>query len=167
VVWGGGGVLVALLVIAAFTCNSPDTVEACPTPRAGTTAEGLLSTARSQAGFPVLYPCQLPAAQRLEGATVTGSPGRRQAEFVFEGPFDLTIRQSQFPPPVNPDPTGASRIVVDVFPNVQGTLIERNDGSTQALYHLFWTRNGLFYEVQAVGPPLQRRWILMVATSLQ
>lgn len=109
----------------------------------------------------------MPAAQRLEAATVTGTPGRQQVELIFAGPFELAIRQAQFPPSVDPDPSGASRIEVDLFSNVEATLIERNDGSEKAMYHLFWMRNGMYYELQAVGPPLQRRAILRVATSLQ
>jgi hypothetical protein len=135
-------------------------------PEPGTTAGDALLRARGQANFDVLYPCQLPGGERLESSSVTGTPGRQQAELVFAGPFDLTIRQSQYPPAVAPDPAGASRIVVDLFPNVRADLIERNDGSSRALYHLFWSRNGVYYEVQAFGPPLQRRHILMVATSL-
>jgi hypothetical protein len=109
----------------------------------------------------------VPGGQRLASASVIGPAGRQQAELTFEGPFDMAVRQSQFPPPVTPDPSGASRITVDLFPNVRATLIERNDGSSRALYHLFWEREGIYYEVQAVGPPLQRRAILLVATSLE
>jgi hypothetical protein len=98
---------------------------------------------------------------------VTGERGRQKAELTFSGPFDLTVRQSQFPPAVNPDPAGASRRFVDLLPNVRATLIEKNDGSNRALYHLFWEQNDLFYEVQASGPALQQRLILLVATSLQ
>lgn len=109
----------------------------------------------------------MPATQRLESATVTGAPGRQQVELIFAGTFELTIRQAQFPPAVNPDPSGASRSTVDLFPNTQAIFIERNDGSEKALYHLFWARNGIFYELQASGPPLQRRAILRIATSLE
>ena len=126
----------------------------------------MLRRTRTQANFDVLYPCQLPGGQRFESSSVTGTPGRQQAELVFAGPFDLTVRQAQYPPAISQDPAGASRIVVDLFPNVRADLIERNDGSSRALYHLFWTRNGIYYEVQAFGPALQRRVILMVATSL-
>ena len=49
----------------------------------------------------------------------------------------------------------------------RGILIERNDGTRDALYHLFWQQNGIYYEVQAFGPPLQRRAILEFARSLQ
>ena len=127
----------------------------------------MLSGLRSQARFAVLYPCQLPAGEKLSTVAIKGQPGRQQTELVFEGPFELAIRQSQFPPPVNPDPTGASRTTIDLFPNTPGLLIERNDGSSKALYHLFWDRAGVFYEVQAVGPPLQRRAIVLLATTLE
>ena len=156
-----------LLIFAAFTCSTSDSTDACELPREGSEEAQLLEAARRQAAFPLLYPCELPGATRLEAATVTGMPGRQQAEFVFAGPFEMSVRQSQFPPAVNPDPAGASRINVDLFPNVRAVLIERNDGSSKALYHLFWERNGIYYEVQAAGPPLQRRQILQVATSLQ
>lgn len=86
---------------------------------------------------------------------------------VFAGSFTLTLRQSQFAPLVNPDPTGASRVLVNLFPGVTVTLIEQNDGSQKALYHLFWEQAGLFYELQAAGPPQQRRLILQVAASLE
>ena len=151
----------------AATCEGSSPVSACPTPPPGSHADGLLAQARAQAGFTVLYPCQLPNAQELSTATVTGVAGRRQTELVFTGPFDLTIRQSQYPPAVSPDPSGASRITIDLFPNVRATLIERNDGSSRALYHLFWEQNGIHYEVQAVGPPQQRRLVLLIATTLQ
>ena len=127
----------------------------------------MLADARRQTGFTLLYPCQLPGATTLQSVAVTGNPGRQKAELIFSGPFELAVRQSQFPPAVNPDPTGVSRSDIDLFSNVRAILIERNDGSAKALYHLFWERNGLYYEVQAVGPPLQRRQILLVATSLE
>jgi hypothetical protein len=127
----------------------------------------LLARVRAESGFGLLYPCYLPNSQVLESATIQGSGGRQQADFVFDGPFDLTLRQSQFPPAVSPDPAGASRRIVDLFPNVRATFIERNDGTSKALYHLFWESNGLHYEIQAFGPALQSRAILQVARSLQ
>lgn len=158
----------ALIVVAALTCSGTSgPAEACPTPLPGSTGERALAQAQAQASFPIRYPCYMPAAQRLESATVTGPAGRQQVELIFAGPFELTIRQAQFAPQVNPDPTGASRSQVDIFPNVKAILIERNDGSQKALYHLFWSEGGMYYEVQAVGPPLQRRAIIRVATSLQ
>ncbi len=165
--YGLGGLSVALLGLAFATCSTSGLDNPCPTPAAGSEAGSLLADARSEAPFAVLYPCQLPAGEQLVGETVTGPAGRQQAELVFAGPFDLTLRQSQYPPPTNPDPTGASRSEIDLFPNVRAILLEVNDGTRKALYHLFWERDGLFYELQAVGPPLQRRQILQVATSLE
>jgi hypothetical protein len=127
----------------------------------------MLSDLRAKTRFAIVYPCYLPNAQDLTAATVQGNTGRQQAELVFSGPFDLTVRQAQFPPAVSPDPAGASKRAVDLFPNVQATLIERNDGTSKALYHLFWGTNGLYYEVQALGPPLQSQTILKIARSLQ
>jgi hypothetical protein len=127
----------------------------------------ILGQVRAQASFSVLYPCKLPLSQRFDSGTVVGNPGRQSVTLVFVGPFDLTVRQSQFPPAFNPDPVGASTTRVELFPDVRATLIERNDGSAKAQYHLLWERGGIYYEVQAIGPPLQRRHILNVATSLQ
>ena len=148
-------------------CGGGSTVDACPTPTPGSDQEAILQRTRQGAAFAVLYPCALPASQRLESGSVTGATGRQQAELVFAGPFSLTIRQSQFPPAVGPDPAGASRRTIDLFPNVRATLIEINDGSGDAQYHYFWERDGIYYELQAVGPPLQERTMRMVATSLQ
>jgi hypothetical protein len=155
------------VALALFTCSSNDPTSACPTPMPGSPQDDVLAQVRRQAGFGLLYPCYLPNAQVLESATVQGIAGRQQADMVFDGPFDLTLRQSQFPPAVAPDPAGASRRVVNLFPNVRATFIERNDGTSKALYHLFWETNGLHYEVQAFGPALQSRAILQVARSLQ
>jgi hypothetical protein len=127
----------------------------------------MVQRAREGARFTVLYPCKLPLTQVLDSTAVTGVPGRQQVELVWTGPFDLTVRQAQYPPAVSPDPTGTTRIIVNLYSNVAATLIERNDGSGRALYHLFWKRDNMYYEVQAFGPPLQRRAILAVATSLQ
>lgn len=96
-----------------------------------------------------------------------GETGRQRVELVFQGAFDMTLRQAQVPPPVTPDPTGASRITVRLFDNVPASLIESNDGTGDALYHLYWERNGVYYELQAYGPPLQRETILRVARSLK
>ncbi len=115
----------------------------------------------------MLYPCFVPGGTQLSGGTIVGSPGRQQAELVFAGVFDLTIRQAQYPPAVAPDPTGASRRVIDLFPNIPADLIEINDGSSHASYHYFWERDGIYYEVQAIGPALQEHAIREVATSLQ
>jgi len=115
----------------------------------------------------VLYPCSLPGGTELYDGSITGDAGRQQVELFFEGVFEIAVRQAQFPPAVAPDPTGATRRTIDLFPNVPAALIEINDGSGDASYHYFWERNGIFYELQAVGPPLQERTIRAVATSLQ
>ena len=86
---------------------------------------------------------------------------------MFNGPYEMTIRQSQIPPAQSADPAGASKVDVQLFPNTEATLIERNDGSRKAMYHLLWVRNGLYYELQAFGPPLQRQQILDAARSLE
>lgn len=151
----------------AFTCSSNDPTSACPTPEPGSTEAGLLRDARSRAVFAVLYPCRLPGAERLMSIAVNGAAPRQRVELLFDGPFDMVVRQSQFPPPVAPDPSGASRIDIDLFPNVRAELLERYDGSRRAEYHLYWQRNGIFYEVQAEGPPLQRNLILALARSLE
>jgi hypothetical protein len=115
----------------------------------------------------LLYPCSLPGSQRLASSSVTGDAGRQQTELVFSGPFDMTVRQSQVPPAVGPDPAGASRRTIDLFPNVRATLIEINDGSGDAQYHYFWQRDGIYFELQSVGPALQERAMRQVATSLR
>ncbi len=163
----GGGMFTALLLFLFATCSSTEQIVGCPTPETGSAAAADLMRAHDSAGFAVVYPCTLPAAERLENVTIVGEAGRQRVELIFGGPFDMTIRQSQFPPLVTGDPAGASRIVIDLFPNIRASLIERNDGSSQALYHLFWEQGGLFYELQAFGPPLQRRVILEIARSLE
>ncbi len=151
----------------AAVCGAGDPVAACPQPVEGSEGESALEHVRDGAGFEVLYPCSVPGGTQLASGTIVGNPGRQQAELVFEGVFDLTLRQAQFPPTFAPDPVGASRRVIDLFPNVPATLIEINDGTGDASYHYFWERDGVFYEVQAIGPPLQERAIRAVATSLQ
>jgi hypothetical protein len=79
----------------------------------------------------------------------------------------MSIRQAQFEPPITADPAGASRSTIDLFPNVRATFVQVNDGSSRALYHLFWEREGFFYELQAYGPALQQRQIRLIATSLE
>jgi hypothetical protein len=113
-----GGISIAVLAVVAFTCEGAR-VEACPAPAAGSPQAAQLAQARSAAGFAVLYPCYLPNGQRLETVTLTGNAGRRRAELIFDGPFELAVRQSQYPPPLNPDPAGASRTEVNLFPNVR------------------------------------------------
>jgi hypothetical protein len=155
------------VIYLASTCDSGPPVAACPQPPPGSDGEAALARVREEAGFEVLYPCSVPGGTQLSGGTMTGNPGRQQAELVFEGVFDLTLRQAQYPPAVSPDPAGASRRGIDLFPNVPATLIEINDASGDASYHYFWERGGIFYEVQAIGPPLQERAIRAVATSLE
>ena len=163
----GSAVVAVAIVFMALTCQSADPDSACPQPNAGSNEAMLLDRARSEASFNLLYPCKLPAASRLVAANVQGAKGRQQTELVFNGPYELTIRQAQVPPSVSADPAGASKVDIQLFPNTEATLIERNDGSQKALYHLFWIRNGLYYELQASGPPLQRRQILEAARSLE
>jgi hypothetical protein len=155
------------VIYLAWTCDSGGPVLECPQPLADSDGAIALEKVRAETGFPVLYPCSLPGATQLYGASVVGESGRQQVELQFEGVFELTVRQSQFPPSVPPDPTGASRRTIDLFPNVRATLVEINDASGDASYHYFWEQGGIFYEVQAVGPPLQERTLRAVATSLQ
>ncbi|HLF70614.1 MAG TPA: hypothetical protein VI759_00470 [Dehalococcoidia bacterium] len=163
-----GGVLsVALMIWLASNCSSGGQTGDCDRPGAGSLAANRLDEAGDAAAFPILYPCDLPAAEELTDATVTGTPGKQIVELRFDGPFDVSVRQAQFAPIQQADPTGASRISIDLFPNVRATLIERNDGTNKALYHFIWERNGIFYEVQASGPPLQRDAVRRIATSLQ
>ncbi len=156
-----------MFIYLASTCQSVDQADACATPVPGSEAERLINEARDQAGFPLVFPCYLPNAEDLESTAVTGEPGQQAASFVWTGPFDFTIRQSQIPPAVSPDPSGASRVTIDLFPSIQATLIEQNDASGDALYHLFWTQENVYYELQAYGPPQQRRIVLQIARSLQ
>ena len=137
------------------------------TPLPGSDEDLLVQSARQAAGFVLLYPCYVPNAQTLESTAVTGEPGRQATSFVWTGPFEFTIRQSQYPPAVSPDPSGASLSTLDLFPNVRADLIERNDASGDAMYHLLWQRNNVYYELQAFGPPQQRRIILEIARSLE
>ena len=156
-----------LFVYVASTCSSVDRSQACATPLLGTEAFVLLEDARSQAGFALLYPCYLPNAETLESTAVTGEPGRQAAALVWTGPFEFTIRQSQYPPAVSADPSGASRVTIDLFPATPATLIEQNDATGDALYHLLWEDDDIYFELLAYGPPQQRRIILDIARSLQ
>jgi len=156
-----------IVVYLAATCSAGDPVVACPQPLPGSDGATALERVRGEAGFEVLYPCVIPGGTRLYDASVTGNPGRQQVELFFEGVFEIAVRQAQFPPAVPPDPTGATRRTIDLFPNVPAALIEINDASGDASYHYFWERGGIYYEVQAVGPALQERAIRAVATSLQ
>ena len=127
----------------------------------------MLEQARTEAGFRIQYPCQLPAGERLASVALTGQPGKRTVALAFEGPFEISLHQSQVAPAYGPDPTGASRVNVDLFPGVRGILLERYDGSRKAQYDIFWDRDGLHYELLVVGPPLSRRQVLLFVTSLE
>jgi hypothetical protein len=165
--YGIGGGSAALLILGMATCSGATTSEACPTPAPGSQQAGILSEAQQKTRFDLEYPCYLPNNQVLESHSVIGDPGKQRSEFVFAGTFDLALRQSQVPPPREPDPTGASRRTVQLFDGVQASFIERTDGTSEALYHLYWERNGFFWELQAYGPYQQQRLILQVARSLQ
>lgn len=149
------------------TCTTDTPTEVCPTPVPGSRQGDLLARAREDSSFALVYPCYLPNSQVLETHSIVGQPGRQRSEFVFSGPFNITIRQAQVAPPVSPDPTGASRTTIQLFDGVLASLIERNDGTRDALYHLYWQRGGQYFELQAYGPPLQREMMLRVARSLQ
>ena len=165
--YAGGGLVAVIALLGVFTCQSSDPTSACPTPVPASKEANLLSEVRGQARFALLYPCYLPNVQDLSSASVQGTTGRQQTEMVFSGTFDLTLRQAQVPPAVSADPAGASRRTIALYPNVQAAFIEQNDGTSKALYHLLWQQDGVFYEVQAYGPPLQSQTILKVARSLQ
>jgi hypothetical protein len=150
----------------AFTCSSSDDAGPCP-PVGDSRSANILAEAQSRAEFDVLYPCTLPAGQSLDSMSVTGTPGRQQVELVFTGPFDMRLRQSQFAPIVNPAAANSSRVDIDLLPNVRALLIETYEGTGDAIYHLLWEQGDIHYEIQAVGPPVQRRAILLAATSLQ
>jgi hypothetical protein len=157
----------ALILYMVATCGGGEPVSACPLPAPGSPQDAILRRTRDGADFAVRYPCHMPLGQQLSSSTVTGVSGRQQAELVFSGTFDLTIRQAQFPPAISPDPSGASRRTIDLFPNTRAILIEINDASGDAQYHYFWERDGFYFELQSVGPPLQERTMRQVATSLQ
>jgi hypothetical protein len=153
-------------VFLAVRTNRVDD-SACDLPPAGSDAAALLERLQDEAGFEVLYPCDLPAGQTLSTGIVEGEGSRRSATMEFEGPFDIVLRQALAPPAVSPDPTGASRQMIDLFPDIRAILIELNDGTRKSFYHVLWERNGIYYEVIANGPPQTRRHILDFATSLQ
>ena len=151
----------------AFTCDTDDTVDACPMPKPGSDEYLFVQRAVDEAGFEVRFPCYLPNSQRLRSGAITGQEGRQLVEFAWDGPFDMVVRQSQYAPAPVAATAGASRRTIDLFPNTRATFIEINDGSAKAQYHLLWNRNGIYYELQAVGPPLQQDAILRVARSLE
>ncbi len=151
----------------AFTCKSNDQISVCPTPVPGSAEDTLLQSARGQAAFTLRFPCYLPLSEQLSDSTATGDAGRQEIDLVWTGPFDMTIRQSQFAPAVSPDPTGSSREDIQLFSNVSAALITEDSGTGHTLYHLFWQQGDIYYELQANGPPLQRDTILKIARSLQ
>ena len=155
------------IIYLASTCSAVDRSSACAIPLAGTEEAARLDDAISTAQFGLVFPCYLPNAQTLESTSVTGDPGRQAVAFVWVGPFDFTIRQSQFPPAVSADPAGASRITIDLVPATRATLIERNDATGDALYHLLWQDDDIYYELLGYGPAQQRRIILDIARSLE
>lgn len=156
-----------IIVYLASTCSAVERSEACATPMPGTAAAGFLEEAVSAAQFDLLYPCYLPNDQTLESTAVTGEPGRQAVALVWVGVFDFTIRQSQFPPAVSADPSGASRVTIDLFPSTPATLIEQNDATGDAFYHLLWQDDKMYYELLGNGPPQQRRIVLDIARSLE
>lgn len=163
-----GAVIVAVVAVyLATTCSSSDRAEACLLPEPGSDEYALVQRVRAEAGYELLYPCYLPNAQALESTAIIGDPGRQAVSFVWRGPFEFTIRQSQYPPVVPPDPAGVARSGLNLFPNVRAELIQRNDGTGDAMYHLLWQRDDIYYELQAFGPPQQRRIILEIARSLE
>ena len=164
----GAAAAVAAVVFLAFTCQTADVPSDCQLPADGSRQADILAEARSQAGFAILYPCKLPNSQRLVTVDVVGARGKQSVSIVFDGPFEITIRQSQVAPLVNADPAGASHIVLEnLFPGVKADLIEINEGTSRALYHLVWSQAGMYYELLASGPPLQRRTVLEITRSLQ
>ena len=156
-------VAIGALSVIAGGAGEPDP---CPTPVPGTKEATLLERARREARFVLLYPCSLPAGQRLSAAAVVGEPGAQSVTFEFTGPFAMSFRQSQLSPVIGPEPIGTSRIPVQLFPGVAGELIERNDGTGDFLYVVTWNRDGVFYELRATGPSQSRRQILLVVQSL-
>ena len=155
------------MVAGIYSCEGAPAPEACPTPVPGSQQGEIITQARQKTDFELNYPCYLPNSQVLESHSVTGEAGRQRSELVFNGPFEISIRQAQVPPLVEPDPTGASRRSIFLFDGIQASFIERTDGTSKALYHLYWERNGFFYELQAFGPYQQQRTILQIARSLQ
>jgi hypothetical protein len=154
-------------VFLVFTCGTPEAESDCPLPKEGTHQADAIADGKSKAGFPVLYPCKLPNSQTLTSFDVVGAPGKQSVSITFDGPFEITIRQSQIAPVVNADPTGASHTVVrDLFPGTDADLIEINEGTGKAQYHLIWSRGPMYYEVLMTGPPLQRKAVLDLARSL-
>ena len=155
---------IAALSLVLGGAGEPDP---CPTPAPDSKEAGLLDEARGQSRFAMLYPCSLPAGEKLSAATVKGGLGAQSLTLEFTGPFAMSLRQSQVAPVIGPDPVGTSHIRVGLFSGIIGDLVERNDGSGHFLYIVTWNRNGIFYELNATGPSQSRRQILLVVTSLR
>jgi len=150
------------------TCQGDEgPASTCPLPAADSQQGEIIDQAKQKTRFPLSYPCYLPNSQVLESHSVTGNVGQQRSEFVFTGPFEIAIRQAQVPPPLEPDPTGATHTNEQLFEGVRADFIQRTDGTSKALYHLYWERNGYFYEMQAFGPYAQQRTVLQIARSLQ
>ena len=165
--YGLGGTTAAVLILGFATCSGAPIPEACPTPVPGSREGDVIEAAQAKTGFDLEYPCYLPNSQQLESHSVLGEAGRQRSELVFVGPFEIAIRQSQVPPVLEPDPTGATRTTEQLFPGVRASFIQRTDGTSKAMYHLYWERNGFFYELQAFGPYQQQSTILQIARSLE
>src|SRR5262249_3053972 len=165
--WAAAGVVAATLIYAAVTVTVENPAGGCYFPSAGSEAEAGLKEARGKTGFSLLFPCPLPGGGSLTSAHGVGGRGQQSATMAFSGPFDMTLRQSQVAPRVSADPAGSTHITVSLFSNVKADLIERNDGSRRAEYHVIWSQGTMFYELLADGPPLSRDLILNVARSLQ
>jgi hypothetical protein len=157
----------ALVVWLAFTCGTADVATGCEVPEEDSREGRFLAEGHAEASFDFQYPCRMPNSQRLTNVAVVGAAGRQSVTLSWDGPFDLSIQQSQVAPLINADPAGASHIIIDnLFPGVRADLIEINDGSRRAQYRLLWSQRGIYYEVVAVGPPLQRRVIIDIARGL-
>ncbi|HXH22925.1 MAG TPA: hypothetical protein VNN10_12935 [Dehalococcoidia bacterium] len=159
---------VAAVLLLAFTCESVGEETGCSIPQEDSIQGKILAEGRREAAFDFLYPCRLPNSQRLTNISVVGASGRQSVTLTFEGPFEINIYQSQTIPVASADPAGASHIVLrNLFPGIDADLIEINEGARKAQYRLVWRQGGMYYEIAAAGPPLQRRTILEIARSLQ
>ncbi len=159
--------MVAVAVYSAAVCTVTEPTGGCDFPAEGSREAATLDAARAKAAFTLLYPCDLPEGQGLTSVDVTGAAGRQSATMFFDGPFEISVRQSQVAPIQSADPAGASHIVIELLAGVNADLIERNDGSRRAEYRIVWARGGFYYEVLALGPPLSRRQIVNVAKTLE
>jgi hypothetical protein len=167
VLFAVAGLIVAGIAYSALTVSVSEPSGGCYLPAEGSRQGDVLKEGKAKAGFNLRYPCQLPAGQTLTSISVVGQTGRQSATLNFDGPFDMTIRQSQIPPALSADPAGSSHVVIDLFPSIKAQLIERNDGSRKAEYHLVWSQDAIFFDLLADGPPLSREQILKAARSLQ